>query len=282
MEFARDVLKELFDPLRVAAALRSLAAVAVIVGVAAATVGASRRVVDRLLRPRPGMRDYEARLARARTLTSLAYSVVRYTVYFVALVMILRQVNVDATAVLASAGIAGLAVGLGAQTLVRDSLAGFFLLLDGGLQVGDVVSVAGEVGQVEQITLRNTQIRRHTGELVTIPNGEITRFANLSRGYLRAVVLATLPNDVDLARAAAVAHEVAATWAAQDPQRVTGPVEVDPLVELTPAGAVLRVAVPVLPQHRAESERELRWRLREAFREAGLSVQALSGSPWPV
>lgn len=282
MEFVRGVLGELTAPAHVAGAVRTLVSVALIVAAAAAAVSLSRRVLDRLLRPLPGVRDYEARLARARTLASLAHSVVRYTVYFVALVMILRQVNVDAAAVIASAGIAGLAVGLGAQTLVRDSLSGFFLLLDGSLQVGDVVSVAGEVGQVEQITLRNTQIRRYTGELVTIPNGEITRFANLSRGYLRAVVLVTLPADADLAAAAAVAREVAENWASQQGDQVTGPVELDPLVELSSAGATLRVAVPVLPAFRAEAERQLRWRLREALREAGLVVQALSGSPWPL
>ncbi len=282
MEFVREVLRELTSPAHVAGAVRTLASVALIAAAAAAVVSLSRRVLDRLLRPLPGVRDYEAKLARARTLASLAHSVVRYTVYFVALVMVLRQVNVDAAAVIASAGIAGLAVGLGAQTLVRDSLAGFFLLLDGGLQVGDVVSVGGEVGQVEQITLRNTQIRRYTGELVTIPNGEITRFANLSRGYLRAVVLVTLPADADLAAAAAVAREVAQNWASHHPDQVTGPVEVDPLVELSSAGATLRVAVPVLPAFRAEAERQLRWRLREALREAGLVVQALSGSPWPL
>lgn len=282
MEFVRDVLREFAGPPHVAAALRTLVGVAAILAAAAGAVGLSRRLLDRLLRPLPGVQDYEARLARARTLASLAHSAVRYAVYFVALVMVLRQLNVDATAVIASAGIAGLAVGLGAQTLVRDSLSGFFLLLDGGLQVGDVVSVAGELGQVEQITLRTTQIRRYTGELVTIPNGEITRFANLSRGFLRAVVLVTLAADADLRRAGEVARAVAAAWAAEHPDRLAGPVELDPLVELTPAGATLRVAVPVRPSHRAEAERQLRWRLREAFREAGLAVQAMSGSPWPL
>lgn len=282
MEVLREVFQDLASAARLAAALRSLLASMAIALGAWLVVTGSRRAVDRLLQPLPGVRDYEARLARARTLASLAHSAVRYAVYFVALVMILRQMNVDATAVIASAGIAGLAVGLGAQTLVRDSLSGFFLILDGALQVGDVVAVGGEVGQVEQITLRNTQIRRYTGELVTIPNGEITRFANLSRGHLRAVVSVTVAATADLSSAARVCQEVAGTWAAQHPDWTAGPVEVDPLVELTPAGATVRVAVPVLPAHRAQAERELRWRLREALEAAGIPVQGLSGSPWPV
>lgn len=282
MEMLREVLQEFASPARLAAALRTVLAVAGILLGGWVAVAVSRRALDRLLRPLPGVRDYPARLARAHTLASLAHSAVRYTVYFVALVMILRQTNVDAAAIIASAGVAGLAIGLGAQTLVRDSLSGFFLLLDGGLQVGDVVAVGGEVGEVEQITLRNTQIRRYTGELVTIPNGEITRFANLSRGHLRAMVTITVPASADLTLAAQVCQEVAGAWAAQHPDWTVGPVEVDPLVEVTAAGTALRVAIPVLPRYRAQAERQLRWRLREALQAAGVTVQALTGSPWPL
>ncbi len=282
MDLVRQTVGELVAPATLAAALRTLLSVVVIVAAAAGIVSATRRLLERALRPAPGVRDYEARLARARTLASLAHSVVRYTVYFVALVMVLRQVHVDVTALVAGAGLAGLALGFGAQTLVRDSLSGFFLLLDGGLQVGDVVSVAGEVGQVEQVTLRTTQIRRYTGELVTIPNGEITRFANLSRGYLRAVVAVTVPPEADLAAAARVLEEVAQRWATEQADWTTGPVEVDPLVEASTAGATLRVAVPVRPALRAEAERQLRWRLWQALQAQGFPVRALSGTAWPL
>ena len=281
MELLRELVRDLTSPASLAAALRTVLSVAAIVVAAAATVSVTRAALDRALRPLPGVRDYEARLARARTLASLAHSVVRYMVYFVALVMILRQVHVDATALLASAGIAGVALGFGAQTLVRDSLAGFFLLLDGGLQVGDVVSVGGEVGQVEQMTLRHTQIRRYTGELVTIPNGEITRFANLSRGYLRAVVSVTVPL-ADVAAAAQVLEEVGQGWAAEHPDWTAGAMEVDPLVEVSPTGASLRLSVPVRPAFRVPAERELRRRVLESLQAAGCAVYGLSGSPWPV
>ncbi len=281
MELLREVVRDLTSPASLAAALRTALSVAAIVVAAVAAVSVTRTALDRALRPLPGVWDYEARLARARTLASLAHSVVRYTVYFVALVMILRQVHVDATALLASAGIAGVALGFGAQTLVRDSLAGFFLLLDGGLQVGDVVSVGGEVGQVEQITLRYTQIRRYTGELVTIPNGEITRFANLSRGYLRALVSVTVPL-ADVSAAARVLEEVGQGWAAEHPDWIAGAVEVDPLVEVSPTGASLRLSVPVRPPLRVQAEGELRRQVLEALQAAGCAVHGLSGSPWPL
>lgn len=117
---------------------------------------------------------------------------------------------------------------------------------------------------------------------MTIPNGEITRFANLSRGHLRAMVTITVPASADLTLAAQVCQEVAGAWAAQHPDWTVGPVEVDPLVEVTAAGTALRVAIPVLPRYRAQAERQLRWRLREALQAAGVTVQALTGSPWPL
>jgi small-conductance mechanosensitive channel len=282
MEFVRELLLHLTSPAALVAAVRTAIAVALVVAAAAAAIALSRRALDRALSPAPGVRDYEARLARARTLVSLLHSVVRYAVYFVALVMVLRQLNVDTTALLASAGIAGIAVGFGAQSLVRDSIAGFFLLLDGAIQVGDVISVAGETGRVEQITLRNTQIRRYTGELVTIPNGEITRFANLSRGFLRAVVVVTVPQDADLPRAAEILARCASAWAEDRAGWVVGSVEVAPLVEWSAAGASLRLAVPVRPPYRVDAEAELRQRVRDALAQAGVSVQALSPSVWPM
>ena len=282
MDLARHLLVDLTSPAAVVAVLRTLVAVALIVAAAAAAITLSRRALDRALSPAPGVRDYEARMSRAQTLASLLHSVVRYAVYFVALVMVLRQINVDATALLASAGIAGIAVGFGAQTLVRDSIAGFFLLLDGAIQVGDVISVGGETGRVEQITLRHTQIRRYTGELVTIPNGEITRFANLSRGFLRAVVVVTVPPDADLRRAAEILARCASAWAEDRAGGVAGPGEVDPLVAWSAAGASLRLAVPVRPAYRVEAEAELRRRVRDALAQAGVAVQALSPSAWPM
>ncbi len=282
MDVLRQLLLDLASPAAVVAALRTAAALSLIVAAAAAVTTLSRRALDRALSPAPGVRDYEARLARAKTLASLLHSVVRYAVYFIAVVMILRQLNVDATALLASAGVAGIAVGFGAQSLVRDSIAGFFLLLDGAIQVGDVISVGGETGRVEQITLRNTQIRRYTGELVTIPNGEITRFANLSRGFLRALVVVTVPQDADLHLAHEVLSRAAAQWAQDRAGWVAGPVEVEPLVEWSAAGASLRVAVPVRPAYRLEAEAELRWHVKDALGQAGVAVQALSPSAWPM
>ena len=116
--------------------------------------------------------------ARRRTLQPLLESLVRYVVYVIALLMILRRLNVDATAILASAGAIGVALGLGAQHVIRDVLAGAFLISEGLIHVGDVITFDTHTGTVERISVRTTQIRTASGELWTIPNGRLEVFGN--------------------------------------------------------------------------------------------------------
>lgn len=119
---------------------------------------------------------------RRRTLQPLLESIVQYVVLFVAGVMILRELSVDATAILASAGIVGFAVGFGAQTLIRDLIAGFFLLSEGLIRVGDEITFEGKTGTVERINIRTTQVRTPEGVLWTIPNGLLQVFGKRTTG----------------------------------------------------------------------------------------------------
>src|SRR5262245_37002722 len=115
------------------------------------------KLVDRVLRPLEAT-DYASRLQRARTLDPLMKNVIRYLLAFIAIVIILREFGVDVQAILVSAGVVGLAVGLGAQTLIRDVITGFFLLFEGLISVGDVIEVGPNVGTVEAIGLRVTRL----------------------------------------------------------------------------------------------------------------------------
>ena len=112
-------------------------------------------------------------------------------ILFIALVMLLQETGVDATAVLASAGVIGLAVGFGAQQFIRDVIAGFFILAEGLVQVGDVITLGEHTGLVEHISVRTTQIRKYSGELWSIRNGErkhtpgiVTRCRTISMQYI--------------------------------------------------------------------------------------------------
>lgn len=139
----------------------------------------SRAVIRRGLRPRG---DRQVDDVRRRTLLPLLENLVQYVVVFVAGVMILRQVGVDASAIIASAGIVGLAVGFGAQTLIRDLIAGFFLLSEGLIRVGDEITFDGKTGFVDRVSIRTTQVRAADGVLWTVPNGVLQIFGKHTKG----------------------------------------------------------------------------------------------------
>ncbi len=138
-----------------------------------------KRLINGLMRPGriPGAWDER----RVKTIRSLIMSLLRYVLYFVGAIMILSEMNVDTRSILAGAGIIGLAVGIGAQNLVRDVATGFFILFEDQFAVGDYVSIAGVAGTVEDMGLRVTKIREETGDLHIISNGEIKQVTRLAQ-----------------------------------------------------------------------------------------------------
>jgi len=139
--------------------------------------------------------DDEAHRQRVTTLVLLAGSVLKYTVIFVAGVMILRQMGLDPTPILAGAGVVGLAVGFGAQNLVRDVVSGFFIIMEGQYAVGDVVEINGVLGRVEEVGLRVTRIRDAAGELRYFPNGAISTANNYTEDRVSYVVTVPVPRE---------------------------------------------------------------------------------------
>lgn len=215
-------------------------------------------VFDRLVRARP---IHET--ARFRTLASLVTSIVRWAVGFVAIVLVLRELGVDVLPIIVSAGVLGLAIGFGAQSLIRDVITGFFLLFEGLLHVGDVVQIGVTSGTVESIGLRVTTVRTDDGALRVVPNGLITEYANYSAG-VRAVVDVPVARDVPIDSALAALGELATAWAresgaALDPPQVPG------IIGFSGGEVVLRLSVRVAAERRALAEAELRRRVKEAF-----------------
>jgi len=152
---------------------------------------------------------------RAATLSALLLSVLRYVVYFIAGIMILQTFGVQTSSILASAGIAGLAVGFGAQNLVKDVISGFFIIFEDQFDVGDYVTVAGITGVVEELGLRSTRIREWTGHLHTIPNGEIKMVKNYNRGSILAVVTVSISYEADIDKAIEVMRQTCAEYASR-------------------------------------------------------------------
>ena len=221
-------------------------------------------VIDRLLRPLEGATDYPAKVQRARTLAPLMRNAALYTLSFVALVVILREVGVDMQALLVSAGVLGLAVGFGAQPLIKDVIAGFFILFEGLIGVGDVIEVGSHTGTVEAIGLRVTQVRMLNGALRVIPNGELTQFANYNRGWARAVVDVGVSYETDVRHALDVLEQTARQWARETGAALDTP-QAQGIIRFSDSDLVLRVLVKVEASRRFDAEIELRRRIKEAF-----------------
>ena len=241
------------------------------VGLASVGYRAGSRLIDRLLRPLEGASDYPVKVQRARTLGPLMKSVTRYALAFMTLMVTLREVGVDIRAVLVSAGVLGLAVGLGAQSLIKDVITGFFILFEGLIAVGDVIEVGSHVGTVESIGLRVTKLRMLNGAQRVIPNGELTQFANYNKGWARAVLDVTVAYDVDVRRALELLERLAREWG-----RETGLALEDPqaqgIVRFGDGELGLRLMVKVPADKRAEAEMELRRRIKETFDREGIQV----------
>ena len=241
------------------------------IGLALVGYRAGSRLIDRLLRPLEGASDYPVKVQRARTLGPLMKSVMRYALAFMALMVTLREVGVDIRALLVSAGVLGLAVGLGAQSLIKDVITGFFILFEGLIAVGDVIEVGSHVGTVESIGLRVTKLRMLNGAQRVIPNGELTQFANYNKGWARAVLDVTVAYDVDVRRALELLERLAREWG-----RETGLALEDPqaqgIVRFGDGELGLRLMVKVPADKRAEAEMELRRRIKETFDREGIQV----------
>jgi len=212
------------------------------------------------------------RAGRPVTLAPLAESAVRYAVAVAALVLMLQTVHVNITTILASAGIASLAFGFGAQYVIRDVLAGLFLLSEGLVQIGDLVRLDADTGTVERVTLRTMQIRKFNGELLTVPHGTVTRIGNLSRGLGRAIVQVTVPYRADIGKVLDVLRGVGREWAAAHPDDARGVPSVDGAVDLKDTGVTVQLSVLVPAGRQGAAEAAMRQRILEILAEQGIKL----------
>lgn len=208
---------------------------------------------------------------RAQTLSVLLRSVLMYVVYFIAGLMILETFGVRTNSILATAGIAGLAVGFGAQNLVRDVITGFFIIFEDQFSVGEYVTVAGVTGVIEEMGLRTTKVREWTGQLHIIPNGEISKVTNYNRGKMLALVTVGIAYEEDVDRAIEVMRQAAEQAYHDLPSIVEVPI-VQGVVELADSAVVIRVIAHTVPGEQWSVERELRKRLKQALDAHGIEI----------
>lgn len=208
---------------------------------------------------------------RTETLKKLLLNVITYIIFFIAFIMVLQIFNVNTSAILASAGILGLAVGFGAQNLVKDVISGFFILFEDQFNVGDFVEIDGLVGTVEEIGLRTCKIRQWTGQLNIIPNGEITRVTNYNRGPMLAQVTVSIAYEEDIDQAIAALKQECET-AYREIEAVIDMPKVQGVTELADSSVNIRAVAPAMPGEHWAVERELRRRFKYALERAGIEI----------
>jgi small-conductance mechanosensitive channel len=237
---------------------------------------AARLICMRLIR---GFRDrFTARVhapeqaRRAETLVRAFRYLTSVTVALVAGMLVLSELGVSLAPILGAAGVVGLAVGFGAQSLVRDYVTGFFLLLENQLATGDVVQVADKSGTVEDVTLRYLQLRDYEGNVHFIPNGLITTVTNMSRGYAYAVMDVGVAYGEDLDQAFQAMRATAAELRA-DPAfapHIMEAFEIVGVERLNDSGLFLRGRFKVQPLQQWDVRREYFRRLKRVFDERGI------------
>jgi small conductance mechanosensitive channel len=219
---------------------------------------------------RKRQRDPNIDPRRHRTAESLLLSVWRYFVHALVLITLLNLLGVTPASLLASAGVAGIALGLGAQSLIQDVLAGFFILFEDQYGVGDYVEVPDAAGTVEEIGLRVTRLRDYSGVLHIVPNGSIRTVANYSRGSMRATIDMAVAYEEEPKRVIETLERVCTAYKA-DKRVVEGP-KVLGVSQLGPSEVVYTVWAKVTAGEQAPFERELRLKILESFNESNIEI----------
>lgn len=221
-----------------------------------------------------GPMPHARRVQRAETIGAVVRSIITILIWSIAVLTVLEVLGVNLAPLLAGAGIAGIALGFGAQSLVRDFLSGLFMLMEDQYGVGDVIDTGVATGTVEGVSLRTTRLRDVDGVVWHVPNGAIVRVGNKSQQWSRAVVDVPVTFEADTGAATEVIHQVAeAVW--HDPE-FASIILAEPSVlgveSLDPGRVVIRVVVRTQPQQQWRVERELRTRIKTALDSAGIAL----------
>jgi small conductance mechanosensitive channel len=245
------------------------------------TRGAVRRAVMIAVRPdgRDALRDLMA-TKRQTTLVSLFDAVVTVSLIIVAVLMILPKLGFEIGPLLASAGVAGVALGFGAQSLVKDMLSGTFIILEQQFSVGDVVQVGALSGGVEQINLRTTVLRAADGSVHIIPNGQIDKVTVLTRDWSRLVLDIDVAYGADLDVAATNIKREFDAYAAEHPDFVLEPPELLGVQNLAESSVQIRAQMKLLPGKQWAAGRELRARVKKALDAAGIDIPFPQRTVW--
>jgi small conductance mechanosensitive channel len=213
---------------------------------------------------------------RAATIGGLLSNIVTVVIGFVAVLMVLRELGVDIMPILTGAGIAGLAIGFGAQNLVRDVISGFFLILEDQVRVGDLAKINGVTGIIEQNSLRTIVLRDPEGAVQVFPNGTVGTLANLSKHYAYAVVDVRVAYSEHLDRVLGTLNEIGAALEADDTWKplLLGRIDVAGVDSIADGFSNIKVRFKTQPLNQGKVANELRRRIVTTFVARGIRPYA--------
>jgi moderate conductance mechanosensitive channel len=249
--------------------------VIIVIG-AAVVIRAASLAIDRLQNTLGNQHADLEWQRRASTIGGILTNLVTLAVAFVAVMMLLSQLDIDVVPILTGAGIVGLAVGFGAQNLVRDFISGFFLILEDQVRVGDSARVNGVSGVVEQINLRTIVVRDEEGAVQVFPNGTITTLTNRSKQFAYALVDVRVSYRENVDRAIGTLREIG-TAMEHDPAwsgLVLEPLEIQGVTSLEDTFATVRIRFKTLPLNQGKVSSELRRRIMTMFVARGIKPYA--------
>lgn len=228
------------------------------------------KLIDRTIELK-GMAKLQITDSRRDTLTAILKKIVKYVLYFIGVVISLELFDINTTSIIATAGIGGLAIGFGAQSLVKDIITGFFILLEDQYTIGDYIQINDKEGVVEELGLRVTKVRDFTGELHIIPNSSINVVTNRTRGAMRALVKMSIAYEEDVDNALRVMERVSREISDSLDTIVEGPTVLG-ISAMGASDVVITAVAKTRPMEQWSVERVMRKAYKEAFDQEGIEI----------
>lgn len=259
----------LVTPERMGGIARTLIGVLLILGATQIAVRITGSIIHRVFELGRNKHRSHVDPKRHQTLINILQSGVRYVLYFVGVMTALDKLGVPTSSIIATAGIGGLAVGFGAQSLVKDVITGFFILMENQYSVGDYVRVGDVTGIVEDMGVRVTKIRDLGGELHIVPNGRIEQVTNFMGSGMRILLDVRVAYEEDIERVMAILEDLFADLRAEIPGLVDGPTILG-VSDLTDSAVVIRILARAKAMEQWGIERQIRGAIKERFAEEGI------------
>ena len=278
MEYIRgvltNILKETMDFLerseQFSQIIKTAAKIIVVILVARFSIKIINSVIDKFVEKQKKSKS-NIDFMRVNTMKGLMKSSIKYIIYFIAFTAVVKFFGIEVTGLIATAGVGGLALGFGAQSLVRDIITGFFILFEEQFRVGHYVEVDGVSGIVEEMALRVTKIRGFSGDLHIIPNGKISRVTNRSAGKMSALVEIPIAYEENIDDAINVLKEAGEKLKLENDKILDGPTVLG-VSNLGKSGVVILIIAKTVPMEQWAVERSMRKTFKEALDDAGIEI----------